>query len=145
MSDDGFLDGYLPYLLQRADHLMSARFHATLQRSGYQVSEWRVLAVLAQHGPLALTDVADIALLPQPTASHACRRLENLGLLIRWESDTDRRRKMLQLSDDGTDLVDHLIAEARKDEAEVLAGVSIDHRQFAGRLRTLIDELLPRD
>ena len=42
MTHQPFLAGYLPYLLQRADQLMSRRFHGDLQAAGIGVSEWRV-------------------------------------------------------------------------------------------------------
>lgn len=137
----GFLDSYLPYLLQKADHLLSAHFHVSLQRAGIQVSEWRVLAVLADHGPRSLQELADIALLPQPTASHACRRLENAGLLSRLEDEQDRRRKMLSLTHDGTDVVEGLIAKARHYETEALKGLSLGDADFGANLGNLIAEL----
>ncbi len=70
MASDPLLDNYLPYLLQKADHLLSKRFHSSLQEAGVQVSEWRVLAVLADHGSLSVQQVADIALLFQKLVEH---------------------------------------------------------------------------
>ena len=141
MASDPLLDNYLPYLLQKADHLLSKRFHSSLQEAGVQVSEWRVLAVLADHGSLSVQQVADIALLFQPTASHACRRLENDGLLNRVENSDDRRRKMLSLTDDGQELVDGLTEQARAFESEALARLSVDSADLAAKVRALIAEL----
>ena len=141
MPGKGFLHGYLPYLLQRADHLMSAAFHGWLMREGVQVSEWRVLAVLADHGSLSVQEVANIALLHQPTASHACRRLEEAGLLSSEESDEDRRKRILTLTDEGRIRVGILIATAKDFEQQVLQEVSPASDTLAGQLRSLIDQL----
>jgi len=141
MASDPLLDSYLPYLLQKADHLLSKRFHAFLQEAGVQVSEWRVLAVLADHGSLSVQQVADVALLFQPTASHACRRLENEGLLNRVEDNDDRRRKVLSLTDDGRELVDGFTDQAQAFEAEALGQLSIDPADLAAMVRALISDL----
>ncbi|MGB1381869.1 MAG: MarR family transcriptional regulator, partial [Ilumatobacteraceae bacterium] len=60
----GFLDGYLPYLLRRADQTLSAPFYAVLNRYGVARSEWRVLAVLAESGEVGVVDLANAALSP---------------------------------------------------------------------------------
>ena len=78
-----FLSRYLPYLLQRADQLMSRRFHADLQAAGIGVSEWRVLAVLLDDGELPLSVLAGATMLPQPTTTHAVARLEVAGHVAR--------------------------------------------------------------
>lgn len=136
-----FLDGYLPYLLQKADHHLSRRLHARLQSVGVQVSEWRVLAVLADHGSLSVQEVADVALLPQPTASHTCRRLEDSDLISRVESDEDRRRRILTLTDDGRELVAGLIEDARAAEASQYELISDDPADLVQRLTSLIRDL----
>ncbi|MEL0075369.1 MAG: MarR family transcriptional regulator, partial [Ilumatobacter sp.] len=79
----GFLDEYLPYLLRRADQTLSAPFYAVLNRYGVARSEWRVLAVLAESGEVGVVDLANAALSPQPTVTHALRRLEERGLVVR--------------------------------------------------------------
>ena len=142
MTQDRLLDGYLPYLLQRADHLLSARFHLYLQSVGVQVSEWRVLAVLSDRGSLSVQEAATIALLYQPTASHACRRLEADGLLERREDEADRRRKILSLTENGVELVAGLTEKAQRFESEALSKLSFDTSAFAAQLSTLITELM---
>lgn len=142
MSGTGeFLEGYLPYLLQKADHLLSTSLHQALMKAGMQVSEWRVLAVLYDHGPLSVSELAEVALLPQPTASHTCRRLEGAGLLRREEPEEDRRRKIHSLTDDGSELVTDFIEQAQTYEAEAMARDGIDRAELMHQLRLLIDGL----
>ena len=112
----GFLDGYLPYLLRRADQTLSAPFYAVLNRYGVARSEWRVLA-----------------LSPQPTVTHALRRLEERGLVVRKHGPDDRRQRLVSITPSGTQLATTLPAEAKALEAEQLAD--------AGDLTDLIDRL----
>lgn len=130
-----FLDGYLPYLLRRADQVLSARFYATLTEHGVARSEWRVLAVLHDLGRLPVVDLAAAALSPQPTVTHALRRLEERGMVSRTPGEEDRRQRFISITDRGVALAATLIAEAKRLEAEVLADVD------PAELAALIDQL----
>ncbi|MBJ30214.1 MAG: MarR family transcriptional regulator [Acidimicrobiaceae bacterium] len=143
----GFLDGYLPYLLRKADQTLSAPFYEVLTQAGVARSEWRVIAVLAELGEMRVADLAVAALSPQPTVTHALRRLEERGLVSRTVG-VDRRERLVALTTAGDDLTASLIAEAIRLEAEALddAGVArgdgladlVDH------LRDLTDSLEAR-
>ncbi|MEM8924006.1 MAG: MarR family transcriptional regulator [Actinomycetota bacterium] len=120
-SDPGFLDGYLPYLLRQADQTLSAPFYATLTDHGVARSEWRVLAVLHELGELPVVDLAAAALSPQPTVTHALRRLEKRGLVTRTPGELDKRRRFVSITPAGADLTATLIASAKRLEADALA------------------------
>ena len=129
----GFLDDYLPYLLRRADQTLSEAFYATLTECGVARSEWRVLAVLEELGPLSVLDLTEAALSPQPTVTHALRRLEDRGLVVRKHGPDDRRQRLVSITPNGTQLAATLTAEAKALEAEQLAD--------AGELADLINRL----
>lgn len=116
-----FLDSYLPYLLRRADQSLSAPFYAVLTRYDVARSEWRLLAVLMELGELTVLDLATASLSPQPTVTHALRRLEDRGLVTRMTDADDKRRRLVSITPSGTELAEALIAEARDLEAEALA------------------------
>ncbi len=140
----GFLDGYLPYLLRRADQTLSAPFYDVLNRTGVARSEWRVIAVLAESGEMRVADLAEAALSPQPTVTHALRRLEDRGLVTRTVG-ADRRERLVALTSDGAALTATLVSEATRLEAEALAGAfALDEGgldELVGRLRELTDAL----
>ena len=117
----GFLDDYLPYLLRRADQTLSEAFYATLTECGVARSEWRVLAVLEELGPLSVLDLTEAALSPQPTVTHAVRRLEARGLVTRTAGATDRRQRIVAVTEEGGALTRRLISEARRLESAALA------------------------
>ena len=116
-----FLDGYLPYALRRADQTLSAPFYAHLADFGIARSEWRLLAVLYELGELSVLDLADAALSPQPTVTHALRRLEKRGLITRTAGKTDRRQRIVAITPAGEELTTKLIEEAKRLEADHLA------------------------
>lgn len=123
----------MPYLLRQADQTLSAPFYAVLTRYEIARSEWRVLAVLLEHGELCVADVAVAALSPQPTVTHALRRLEKRGLVTRSLGTHDKRQRFTSISPTGKKLTTALIREAKRLEAEALAD--------AGDLSDLVEQL----
>lgn len=133
MADASFLNGYLPYLLRQADQTLSAPFYACLTTHGIARSEWRVLAVLAELGEMCVVDLAAAALSPQPTVTHAVRRLEKRGLITRSPGVRDKRQRLISMTRAGSALTATLIKEAQVLHAEALSG--------AGDLSALLTQL----
>jgi len=138
-----FLEDYLPYLLRRADQTLSERFYAVLTDHGVARSEWRVLAVLEELGPLGVNDLADAALSPQPTVTHAVRRLEARGLVSRTAGVVDRRQRIIAVTEEGSALTRRLMITARDLEADALADAG-DLNGFVRRLRRLTEAVETR-
>lgn len=132
-SPSSFLGNYLPYVLRQADQTLSAPFYAVLTRYEIARSEWRVLAVLNELGSLSVLELANASLSPQPTVTHAARRLEARGLIERVAGSTDKRQRFITITKTGTDLTATLIAEAKQLEAS-----AVDQ---AGDLSDLIQQL----
>ena len=145
----GFLGGYLPYLLRKADQTLSAPFYEVLNDAGMARSEWRVIAVLAELGEMRVADLAAAALSPQPTVTHALRRLEDRGMVTRTVG-RDRRERLVALTAAGDDLTASMVAEATRLETEALHGAGAGATQsegvadLASRLRELTDSLEAR-
>jgi len=138
-----FLDRYLPYLLRKADQTLSAPFYAVLARAGVARSEWRLLSVLEDFGDLRVADLAVAALSPQPTVTHALRRLQDRGLVVKTVDGNDRRQRVVALTSAGSTLTRALIADATQLEAKALAGAD-GLEELAQRLRGLIKFLESR-
>lgn len=128
-----FLDTYLPYVLRQADQTLSAPFYGVLNQYGVARSEWRVLAVLHDLGEMGVIELSTAALSPQPTVTHAVRRLEERGLVTRTPGATDKRQRVVAMTEGGTALTATLVAEAKRLEVELL--------DEAGELTSLIDQL----
>ena len=138
-----FLGRYLPYLLRKADQTLSESFYAVLARAGVARSEWRLLSVLEDLGDLRVADLAVAALSPQPTVTHALRRLEDRGLVIKTVDGEDRRQRVVALTPAGSTLTRVLIADATQLEAKALAGAD-GLEELAQRLRGLTSFLESR-
>ena len=85
------LDDLLPYLMNRLVARLNQNLGERLRRRGYSFQEWRVLAVLAAHDGITLSQLADAAVMPQPTVSRLVARLERRRFLRRRPGARDSR------------------------------------------------------
>ena len=87
---------------------------AVMERTGLPFSRIRVLRRLAR-GPMTVKQVAAAATMDAPAATVAVNDLEDRGLVVRTPDPTNRRCKMVSLTDAGRDMV--LAIEAVDDPA----------------------------
>jgi MarR family transcriptional regulator, organic hydroperoxide resistance regulator len=114
-----FVDGYLPYLLARASHLISGEFHATLADRRIPVMHWRVLCSLLE-APMSVSELAGIVIAKQPTMSKLLARMEKQGLIGRESDPADGRGVVVSITPTGKRLVEPLVRLAKRHEASVL-------------------------
>ena len=117
------LSEYLPYVLRRADQTLSAPFYAVLTQKKVARSEWRVLAVLYEFGAMGIAELTSASLSPQPTVTHAVRRLEERHLVTRTPGEHDKRQRIVSVTKAGAKLTDSLMEEAKQLESELLSQV----------------------
>jgi DNA-binding MarR family transcriptional regulator len=85
------LDDLLPYLMNRLVSRLNQNLGERLRRRGYSFQDWRVLAVLAAHDGITLSQLAEATVIPQPTVSRLVARLERRGFLRRRAAARDSR------------------------------------------------------
>ncbi len=93
----------------------------------------RVLVMLASLGRLNLTRVADGLGVNPSSASRTCDQLVSQDLVSRTEDPQDRRHIVLQLTEDGTSLVDALMSHRRELFNQVTARMRPEDRRRLAR------------
>jgi DNA-binding MarR family transcriptional regulator len=121
LSGESFADDYLPHLLARATHVISAGFERELHRHGIAGSVWRVLAVLFGRGSTTVTDLADRCALQQPTLSKLLDRMRQQELVSRVTDERDRRVVRVTLTATRKVMAAKLADAAKLHEATLLA------------------------
>jgi DNA-binding MarR family transcriptional regulator len=107
------LSEHLPYLINRVGSALVERFSAdALARAGLSIAAWRVLAVLATHGSLRQTDLADLTSIEVSTLSRLITRLVHDGLVRRTRSRADTREVAVALTRKARSLLRKLIPVA---------------------------------
>jgi DNA-binding MarR family transcriptional regulator len=93
------------------------------------LSQYRVLVIVATHGPLNLNSVAGALGVHPSNATRACDRLVEAGLLARTESMIDRRRVDLALTSAGMELIGRVMDHRRAAIDRVLTRMNPQTRE----------------
>ena len=135
-----FVDDYLPALLAQASHLISSEFHVVARQHGFSVSEWRVLATLAGGKAISIGQLAQIAVIKQPTVTRLLDRMEAKGQVERLPHDSDRRVTLVRITRAGARTVATLMDLAREHEHRVLEPFGLAHaEELKNTLRRMIE------
>lgn len=111
-------------------------------RFGLQTGEFDVLATLRRSGsPFALTPTAlyEATMVTSGAMTNRLDRLEKAGLIRRTPHPQDRRGLLVQLTDQGRELIDQAVEAHVENEHAILSVLSPEERQrLAGLLEKLI-------
>ena len=142
MSDELRLEDFLPYRLAVLSTTVSTTVaRAYDKRFGVSIPEWRVIAVLGRFPGLSAVEVAERTLMDKVAVSRAVTKLIKNGRIDREFDDTDKRRSILNLSEEGKKLHDEIAALALQFERDLLLGFSAEELE---NLNSIMERLLAR-
>ena len=81
---------------------MSAHAERSIAGTGLCLSDFMALEALLHKGPLTIGEIRAKVLLASGSMTAAIDRLENLGLVRRGSSETDRRARVIHLTSKGS-------------------------------------------
>jgi DNA-binding MarR family transcriptional regulator len=142
MTDELKLENFLPYRLSVLSNTVSTTVaRAYDKRFKVSIPEWRVIAILGRFPGLSAVEVAERTMLDKVAVSRAVTKLIKKGRIDREFADADRRRSILNLSEDGKKLHDEIAELALNFESDLLEGLSPDELK---QLNSLMERLLAR-
>jgi DNA-binding MarR family transcriptional regulator len=123
-QDDGklWLGKFVPYLIYRITSHFNQSLRKNLKRSGINISRWRVLAVLQDHGRLNISQIVERTIIEQPTVSRIVDQLEHEGLAFRESCDEDSRFVQVMLTEAGKKAFDEIYPLASRHQEQALQG-----------------------
>jgi DNA-binding MarR family transcriptional regulator len=117
------LQDYLPYRLSVAANAVSRLIAGAYQRRfGLKIAQWRLLAVLANEGPLTQQALCVRTVMDKVTVMRAAQGLVGRGLLRRMPNRADRRSHRLALTRSGQRIYREIVPLALEHEARLLQG-----------------------
>ena len=142
MEDELRLEDFLPYRLAVLSNTVSTTVaRAYDRRFNVSIPEWRVIAVLGRFPGLSAVEVAERTLMDKVAVSRAVTKLIKNGRIDREFADADKRRSILNLSEEGKKLHDEIAALALQFERDLLHGFSVDEMES---LNNIMERLLAR-
>jgi len=125
MKDELILEDFLPYRLSVLSHTISTNIARVYEkRFGVSIPEWRVIAILGRFPGLSAVEVADRTLMDKVAVSRAVTKLIKNGRIDREFADADRRRSILNLSEEGREVHNEIAPLALQFERELLQDIS---------------------
>ncbi|MGH8230185.1 MAG: MarR family winged helix-turn-helix transcriptional regulator [Steroidobacteraceae bacterium] len=119
------LQDYLPYRLSVAANAVSRLVAQAYERQfGLRNPQWRLLAVLADEGPLTQQALCRRTIMDKVTVMRAAQGLLRRRLVRRQPNDADGRSHRLVLTSAGSRLYRRIVPRALAYEAQLLAGVA---------------------
>jgi DNA-binding MarR family transcriptional regulator len=133
------LQNYLPYRLSVAANAVSRRIaRAYEDRFGLTIAQWRLIAVLADEGPLTQQSLCGRTIMDKVTVMRAAQALVRRRLLRRLPNPSDGRSHRLLLTRAGEHIYRQVVPLALEYEAQLLAGITPrDRQRLEGLLRQL--------
>ncbi len=93
-----------------------------------------VLEALLHKGPMTIKEIQGKALLASGSMTAAVDRVERKGLVIRRATETDRRARMLELTEAGARLIKAAFAKHASDLQQIMSVLSATEQEQLYRL-----------
>ncbi len=118
----GPLDGYLPYLLNRAGARIATAFSEEVRPLGATLQIWRVLAALHEQDGRRMGDLSETTSIDVSTLTRLVDGMEKKGLVSRRRDAADARVVTLHATPAGRRLTRRLLPIAERYQTVALAG-----------------------
>jgi DNA-binding MarR family transcriptional regulator len=142
MSDELILEDFLPYRLAILSHTVSTTIAQVYEkRFRLSIPEWRVIAILGRFPGLSAVEVAERTFMDKVAVSRAVTKLIKNGRVDRQFADADRRRSILNLSDEGRRVHDEVAPLALQFENDLIDGLS---EEEIAKLGVIMERLMTR-
>ncbi len=142
MSKELILEEFLPYRLAILSHTVSTTIAQVYeQRFSLSIPEWRVIAILGRYPGLSAVEVAERTFMDKVAVSRAVTKLLKNRRIDRQFADADRRRSILNLSEEGRRVHDQVAPLALQFERDLLEGLSEDE---TSTLDAIVERLMTR-
>lgn len=142
MKDELILEDFLPYRLSITSHTVSTNIARVYEkRFGVSIPEWRVIAILGRFPGLSAVEVAERTFMDKVAVSRAVTKLIKNGRIDRQFADADRRRSILNLSEEGQKVHNEIAPLALEFERQLVEDISEDdYKTFNATLEQLLDK-----
>jgi MarR family 2-MHQ and catechol resistance regulon transcriptional repressor len=116
-------------VLARAYGSMVNYIEGSITAQGLGLSDFMVLEVLLHKGPLTISAIGEKVLLASASMTSAIDRLEKRELVRRRSCSSDRRIRLVELTNEGEEFIKEIFARHEKDLEAVVGGLCNEERK----------------
>lgn len=133
------------YLLKSINDKLEVKGNADMAKFGLTFPQSRVLAVLHDSGGKMTQKELECSLeVSHPTVTGLVSRMQKQGFLDTRQSETDRRYKIITLTDKARSVGEELDRAVEKNSQIMLAGLSVEQVGALYDMLTIIDRNISR-
>lgn len=132
----------LPMSLMRAREAVMRNFVPALQAHNLSAQQWRVIRMLADAGGgMAMSEVSERCFLLLPSLTRIAQNLESRGLIARSTVESDQRRALLAITEEGLSLFRVIAPQSEQRYKEITEKFGFGKLEL---LYELLDELVEK-
>ena len=120
-------------VIMRSHRAMTLLAEESIRKAGLCLTDFAALESLLHRGPLTISEIQDKVLLASGSMTAAVDRLERLGLVVRNSSQSDRRARVVQLTQPGKRLAASCFEQHAKDLEALMSVLSPKEKEEVHR------------
>jgi len=133
------LEDFLPYRLSILSNRISRAIAQTYeQRFKLTMPEWRIMAILGEYPGISAGEMAEKTAMDKVAVSRAIQKLLKAGRITRSFAKADKRRSVLELSEDGHNVYAKVVPMARAYEDMLMSKLNDEEHKS---LLLILDKL----
>lgn len=117
------------WVMARSHHALRLLAEQSITNAGLCLTDFAALEALLHKGPLTISAIQDKVLLASGSMTAAIDRLENRGLVVRKSTSSDRRARIVQLTQEGKRLAAEYFERHARDLEELMSPLSAREKQ----------------
>ncbi|GGI10794.1 MarR family winged helix-turn-helix transcriptional regulator [Gottfriedia solisilvae] len=118
------------FSLNQVTRQFSKSFNENLVPTGLYLAQWSVIRYINLHGPCTQRTICSNLNIEPPTLTRTLCRMESLDLIVRKEG-SDKREKMIHLTDKAINQIDDWQEKIISFENEVIKDISDEELEIA--------------
>jgi MarR family 2-MHQ and catechol resistance regulon transcriptional repressor len=120
-------------VMARSYRALSLLVEQSIAKAGLCRTDFAALEALLHKGPLTISEIQDKVLLASGSMTAAVDRLEELGLVVRRSSSSDRRARIVELTREGKRVAASCFEKHAQDLEALLSPLSEKEREQVHR------------
>lgn len=110
--------------LRKASRIITRRYDKLFEEVGLSATQFSILASIARHERLMITDLADLLLMERTTLTRNLKPLEKMELIQYGDGDDgDRRKRTISITRKGDRLLDRALPIWEQAQGEIIGRV----------------------
>lgn len=117
------------WVIRRSHHALRLLAEQSITNAGLCLTDFAALEALLHKGPLTISEIQDKVQLASGSMTAAIDRLEKRGLVVRKSTASDRRARIVELTQEGKRVAAAYFGKHARDLEDLMSVMSVKEKQ----------------